>query len=869
MSKHLYLLDGQGLLYRAYYALPNLSTKSGLPTNAIYGFASMLLRLVSDRPIDYAVAAFDMPVPTVRHQQFEAYKAGRPPMPNDLSLQIPYIKEIALAFGMAIKELPGYEADDIIATLALQGKERNWNVFILSGDLDCLQIVGGNVKLLIPRVGITDLQEIDEAEVLRRYGVPPDKIPDLKALAGDTSDNLPGVPGIGPKKASQLLEKFSSIEELYQRVEELPDKMRELLLSYEEMVRLNKNLVILKRDLPISLDDVPPFKPDWSRLRRILQELEMKNLLNRLPPEESSLFSIGSSEEKDTGRVKEEEEKRFYHGEGAEKLVELLRKSPQEIALNFSEGKLYIATQGGEVFAFPFFSQRDLFGIGEDAIVLLKPFLEDESVPKIGHNLKHLSLLLMREKNINLNGFAFDTMLASYLLNPLRGSYEYADIYRELLKEEFSKDPYEQTQGIFKIREILEEKLEEEGLKCVFYDIEMPLLPVLIDMEVVGIKIDVELMRKLSSEIMEQMRAVEREIYRLAGVEFNIASPKQLREVLTERLKLPLGKKKKTGLSTDAEVLEVLASQYEIARKILQWRELSKSKGTYIDVFPRLVDSKGRLHTSFNQCVTATGRLSSSEPNLQNIPVRGEWAKKIREAFVAEDGHLLVSADYSQIELRILAHLSGDEALIEAFHKGEDIHALTASSIFNVPLEEVNEELRRKGKTVNFGIVYGISEFGLAKELGISEEKAREYIEQYFQKFPKVKEYIERTIEEATRNGYVRTIFGRKRPLPELLSSNKTRREFGKRVAINAPVQGSAADLIKLAMVRIHRRFKEGNLPAKLLLQVHDELLIEARKDVLEEAKRILKEEMENVYPLSVPLVVKIGEGLNWGEISH
>jgi DNA polymerase-1 len=376
-------------------------------------------------------------------------------------------------------------------------------------------------------------------------------------------------------------------------------------------------------------------------------------------------------------------------------------------------------------------------------------------------------------------------------------------------------------------------------------------------------------MKRLSGEITERMREVEKEIYRLAGVEFNIASPKQLREVLAERLKIPLGKKKKTGLSTDAEVLEALAPQYEIARKILEWRELAKFKGTYIDVLPRLADKDGRVHTSFNQCVTATGRLSSSEPNLQNIPVRGEWAKKLRGAFISDDGYVLISADYSQIELRVLAHISEDPALIEAFQKGEDIHALTASSLFGVPLEEVTEELRRKGKTVNFGIVYGISEFGLAKELGISEKEAKEYIEQYFQKFPKVKEYVNRTIEEAKEKGYVRTIFGRKRPLPELLSSNKMVREFGKRAAINAPVQGTAADLIKLAMVRIHKRIKEMGLPAKLLLQVHDELLIETRKDVKEEAKQILKEEMENVYPLVVPLVVKIGEGNSWEEIGH
>ncbi len=856
MSTNLYLLDGQGLLYRAYHALPYLSTSSGMPTNAIYGFASMLVRLVSDRSIDYAVAAFDMPVPTVRHKKYEAYKAGRPPMPDDLSLQIPYIKEIALAFGMVIKELPGYEADDIIATLALQGKEKNWNVFIISGDLDCLQIVGKNIKLLIPRVGISDLQEIDEEAVWKRYGVPPAKIPDLKALAGDASDNLPGVPGIGPKKASQLLEKFSSVEELYQRVDELPEQMRKILLPYEEVVRLNKDLALLKVDLPVSLADISPFKPDWARLRKIFQELEMKNLINRLPPEKGSLSSVGKGEEK-------------KYGEAPEKLLELLHKSPQEIVIHSSEGKICIGTKSGEVFSFPLYPERGLFGAGDNSIAQFKLFLEGEHIPKIGHNLKSLSLLLKREKNIGLEGITFDTMLASYLLNPLRGSYELEDIYREILGEELPRDPHLQTLKIFSLRDVLEERLEKEGLKYVFSEIEMPLLPVLLDMELTGIKIDIEFMRKLSAEILERMREVEKEIYQIAGIEFNIASPKQLREVLLERLKLPLGKKKKTGFSTDAEVLEALAPQHEIARKILEWRELSKSKGTYIDVLPKLADKKGRVHTSFNQCITATGRLSSSEPNLQNIPIRGEWAKKIRQAFIAEEGYLLVSADYSQIELRILAHISGDKALIEAFQRGEDIHILTASSIFGVPLEQVNEELRRKGKTVNFGIVYGISELGLAKELGISEEKAREYIDQYFQRFPGVKEYVARTIEGATKDGYVRTILGRKRPLPELLSSNKMRREFGKRAAINAPIQGSAADLIKLAMIRIHKKFKERNLPARLLLQVHDELLIEVREDMVEEAKGILKEEMENVYPLSVPLVVKIGEGINWGEISH
>ncbi|MBC7327366.1 DNA polymerase I [bacterium] len=868
MSKNLYLLDGQGLIYRAYHALPYLSTTGGLPTNAIYGFASMILRLVNDRPIDYAVAAFDMPLPTVRHKQYEAYKAGRPPMPNDLSIQIPYIKEIASAFGMAIKELPGFEADDIIATLAQQGKERGWKVFILSGDLDCLQIVDEDVKLLVPRVGISDLQEIDVEEVRRRFGVPPSKIPDLKALVGDTSDNLPGVPGIGPKRASQLLEKFSSIEELFEKIDEIPESLKNTLLTHEEMVRLNKNLTLLRKDLLVSLDDVPPFRPDWSRLRKIFQELEMKNLLNRIPSEENSLFAQDNTEGNKTF-VKEESAKLKAQEKPPEKLIEILQKSTQELALHQSEGKLHIATREREVFSFPLYSTKDLFAGNDEALLKLKPFLENEKVAKIGYNMKQLSQLLQREKGIHLKGISFDIMIADYLLNPLKSEHRLEDIYTQTIGRAFPDNPVQQVAELFQLKESLERKLEDEQLMEVFYTIELPLSPVLLDMEEAGIKIDVDLLKRLSKEMAERMRELEKEIYRIAGIEFNIASPKQLSEVLTERLKLPLSKKKKRVLSTDAEVLESLAPQYEIARKILEWRELSKCKGTYVDVLPKLADRKNRVHTTFNQCVTATGRLSSSEPNLQNIPIKGEWAKKIREAFIAEEGWRLISADYSQIELRILAHLSGDEALLEAFQRGEDIHALTASSIFGVPLEDVSDELRRKGKTVNFGIVYGISEFGLAKELGISEEKAKEYIDQYFQKFPKVKEYVERTIEEAMRNGYVRTIFGRKRPVPELLSSNKMTREFGKRAAINAPVQGSAADLIKLAMVRIHQRFRDENLPAKLLLQVHDELLVEAKKEFLDEAKSIIKEEMENVHTLSVPLVVKIGEGENWGAISH
>ncbi|MGC9003767.1 MAG: DNA polymerase I [bacterium] len=859
MKKTLYLLDGQGLIYRAYHALPYLSTSKGLPTNAIYGYTSMLIRLVSDYSIDYAVAAFDLPIPTVRHKQYSAYKANRPPMPSDLSLQIPYIKEITSAFGITIKEMEGYEADDVIASLAMQAKAKSFEVFILSGDLDCLQIVGENIKLLIPRVGITDLREIDEKAVLERYGIPPAKIPDLKALAGDVSDNLPGIPGFGTKKAAQLLNRFSSIEEIYERIDELPPQLRETLLSYEEIVRRNKDLALLKVDLPLKIEDVPPFKPDWARLRKILQELEMKKLIERLPTEEGSLF------------IKEEPENKVQtqYVRATEDLLELLKKSPREISLYLGEGKLHIATREGEVFSLSLFTGRDLFGASENKIAILKPLLQDERVAKIGHDLKSMMLLLAREEDVHLQGIYFDTMLASYLLNPIRGGHRLEDVYRELFGEELSNEPSQRAVKLFSLKEKMEEKLREEGLEKVFSEIEMPLLPVLFDMELVGVKIDVELMKKLSMEVMERMREVEKEIYRIAGIEFNIASPKQLRQVLSERLKIPLGKKKKTGLSTDAEVLEELAPQYEIARKILEWRELSKCKGTYIDVLPRLADSRGRVHTSFNQCVTATGRLSSSEPNLQNIPVRGEWAKRLREAFICDEGYILISADYSQIELRILAHLSEDPALLEAFQKGEDIHSLTASSLFGVPLEEVTEELRRRGKTVNFGIVYGISEFGLAKELGISEESAREYIEQYFKKFPKVKEYIDRTVEEAREKGYVRTIFGRKRPLPELSSSNRMVREFGKRAAINAPVQGSAADLIKLAMIKIHRRLKREGLPARLLLQVHDELLIETRKDIREYVKEILKEEMENAYPLSVPLVVKIGEGENWGMITH
>ncbi|MGB9607806.1 MAG: DNA polymerase, partial [bacterium] len=562
MKKTLYLLDGQGLIYRAYHALPYLSTSKGLPTNAIYGYTSMLIRLVSDYSIDYAVAAFDLPIPTVRHKQYSAYKANRPPMPSDLSLQIPYIKEITSAFGITIKEMEGYEADDVIASLAMQAKAKSFEVFILSGDLDCLQIVGENIKLLIPRVGITDLREIDEKAVLERYGIPPAKIPDLKALAGDVSDNLPGIPGFGTKKAAQLLNRFSSIEEIYERIDELPPQLRETLLSYEEIVRRNKDLALLKVDLPLKIEDVPPFKPDWARLRKILQELEMKKLIERLPTEEGSLF------------IKEEPENKVQtqYVRATEDLLELLKKSPREISLYLGEGKLHIATREGEVFSLSLFTGRDLFGASENKIAILKPLLQDERVAKIGHDLKSMMLLLAREEDVHLQGIYFDTMLASYLLNPIRGGHRLEDVYRELFGEELSNEPSQRAVKLFSLKEKMEEKLREEGLEKVFSEIEMPLLPVLFDMELVGVKIDVDLMKKLSMEVMERMREVEKEIYRIAGIEFNIASPKQLRQVLSERLKIPLGKKKKTGLSTDAEVLEELAPQYEIARKILEWR---------------------------------------------------------------------------------------------------------------------------------------------------------------------------------------------------------------------------------------------------------------------------------------------------------
>lgn len=855
MPPKLFLIDGQALIYRAYHALPYLSDSKGQPTNAIFGFTSMLLRFLTDRSVDYAVVAFDLPLPTFRHKEYAGYKAERPPMADDLSSQIPIIKEIVSAMGMYIAEFPGYEADDIIASLALQGEAKGWETYILSGDLDCAQIVRGKIKLLVPRVGLSDLQEIDEEAVKKRWGVPPEKIPDLKALAGDASDNIPGVPGIGPKRASQLLSQFGSVEEIYENLEKVPPDLREVLKNYKEMVLRNKHLVLLNKGLPFTLEDIPPFSPNWQEVRRILQRLEMKNLISRLPlqPEPSvALISEGVRKKE----VKSPQE--------IAQLATSLSKE-KEIAVSIGEGSLLLAPNPREVFVVPFSSAPSLFGeIGEE-IAPLKPVLEGET-SKIGHNLKQIYTYLKKEKGIEARNLSFDLMLASYLLNPLKGDHPIDEIYLEQIGADAPQEGYLRTALFFQLRDALRRRLEEEELLWVFENLEMPLIPVLGDMELTGIKIDKGYLRRVSLEMAERMRILEREIYEMAGMEFNIGSPKQLRFVLFEKMGLPAGKRKKTGLSTDAEVLESLAESYEIARKILQWRELAKCKGTYVDVLPKLADGEDRVHTTFNQAVTATGRLSSSDPNLQNIPIKGEWARKIREAFIPEKGYIFLSADYSQIELRILAHITEDPALMEAFDKGRDIHSLTASLIFGVELEDVTAELRRRAKVVNFGIIYGMSEFGLAKELGISEEEAKEHIRRYLERFPKVKEYRERIVEEAKEKGYVRTMFGRKRPLPEINSPNRMVREFGMRAAINAPIQGSAADLIKLAMINLHRRIKEENLPMKLLVQVHDELLVEAKEEKGEELAQVLKEEMEGAYTLKVPLIAEVSIGHSWGK---
>ena len=874
------LVDGSNYIYRAFYGIPLLTNSKGFPTNAIYGFTNMLLKLLRDLAPDYIVMTFDLKGPTARHEEFTDYKATRKPMPDDLIPQIPFIKDVVRGLSISVLEKQGVEADDIIGTLAVQSSKRGWRTAVISGDKDLMQLVDENVTMIDTMKDKT----YDVAAVKERFGVGPDKVVEILGLMGDTSDNIPGVPGIGPKTAQRLIEEYGSVEEVIKNSENLRNvKLRETFRTYAEQARLSHQLASIRKDIEIDFDlqDAAIKEPDKEILSRLFSEFEFSSLLQEI--------------KRDTEKVAKEY-KQVLDKKSLDGLVAHLQNS-REISCEVVWEKnpptdlIGIAiSDGSDAFYVPLGHTNAQTQLpAKEVFAALAHVLLSSKIKKYGHDLKN-TLVNLIQWDVEVPN-AIDIFLAAYILNPAKNSYELAELAWEYLHEQVSTPndvaggkgktyplalvPVEKmtayagarADAIFALAPTLAAKLKKMDAIDLFREVEMPLLYVLTAMEKKGVLVDTSLLKQMSVELGQLLSISEEKIFRLAGEKFNINSPKQLQIILFEKLKLPPGKKTKEGFSTDVDVLSYLALSHELPAEILDYRSLSKLKSTYVDALPALINSQtGRIHTSYNQTVTATGRLSSSNPNLQNIPIRTLEGKRIRQAFIAAPGCVLISADYSQIELRVLAHLSEDETLLEAFSSGEDIHSRTASDIFGVFPQMVNADMRRQAKVINFGILYGMSAFGLARELGVSLKIAQAYIDGYFQRYKKVRIYLDGILEGARRDGFVCTLLNRRRYLPELKSPVVAVRQFAERMAINTPIQGTAADLIKVAMVNIAHLLSEKNLAARLIMQVHDELVLEVPVNEKEEVMKIVKKEMEEVIKLKVPLKVEISSGKNWDE---
>ncbi|HLA47983.1 MAG: DNA polymerase I [Nitrospinae bacterium RIFCSPLOWO2_02_FULL_39_110] len=887
----LYLIDGSSYIYRAFYAIPHLSNSKGHPTNAIYGFARMILKVIRDEKPDYIAVVFDSKGETFRHKEYADYKSHRPEMPEELAIQIPFIQKLVQVFNISILHKEGYEADDIIGSAVRIAEDKGFDVTIVSGDKDMLQLVTPNVRMLDTLKG----KVYGEREVIEKFGVEPDKVVEVLGLMGDASDNIPGIPGIGEKTASSLIKEFTSIENLLKNVEDIKkDSLKEKIKSHAEQALLSRRLSIIKRDieLDVPVDALILKDIHYDDLTIFFRELEFYSLLKDIMPRENIQSGGEYRAISDVNDFERLLERITVLGAMAIDL-EATSEDPVKaeiVGISISikpRESFYIPVGHSYIGASPQLDKRYV-------MERLKPLMESEEVKKYGHNIKYASIVLSNE-GLDLKGIEFDTMIAAYLINPSKSDYSLGRLALDYLdyqigerkgKRDFSLIPIpemvmascEETDIVFQLKEVLESLLKEDKLTELYYSVELPLVKVLVDMERKGVRIDESFLRDMSKRLDRELSKLIEQIYFIAGGEFNINSSKQLQDVLFERLKLKSIKRTKTGLSTDMEVLQQLAVQHEFPAKILEYRQLSKLKSTYVDALSGLINPKtGRVHTSFNQTVTATGRLSSSNPNLQNIPVRTELGREIRKAFIPESGCTILSADYSQIELRILAHVSADEVLIDAFKRGEDIHEWTACEVFGVIPGMVTSDMRRMAKAVNFGIIYGISPFGLSRDMGVSNEEAKKFIESYFNRYKRVKEYIDRTLNEAYEKGYVTTILQRRRYLPDLkrtsplnpplLRGNKgVVREFAERAAINTSIQGSAADMIKVAMINIHRRIKKEMRRAEMIIQIHDELVFEVIDEEVEALRRLVKEEMEGVMKLSVPIIVEINTGKNWNE---
>lgn len=887
-QQRLYLVDGSSYIFRAYYAIRHLSNSKGEATNAVYGFTTMLLGLLRDERPDLLAIVFDTAAPTFRKQLYPQYKANRTAMPEDLVPQIPRIKEVVQGFNLPLLELEGYEADDIIATLARRYSRVGFNVTVVTGDKDLMQIVGDQVCLLDTMKGKISRRE----EVIERFGVPPEQVLEVLGLAGDSSDNIPGVPGIGEKTAGELIRQFGSIDHLLAHIDEVKgEKRRENLRTYGDQARLSRQLVKLVDDLDIELNLTPlaQLEPDRQVLGGLFKELDFA----KLHQEFSSVVVVHAEVEKYLAVLSESDLDAMISALSAAGRFALDTETTSLNAIEAELVGLSFAVTAGQGWYIPL-GHRYL-GVPEQLpqqLVLqkLQPLLEDPEILKIGQNIKYDALVL-RRAGITLAGAGIDTMVLSYLLYPeakshglnalaaehlnhrmiayneVAGSGKKQICFSEVEVEKATHYAVEDADMTLRLAEKLDPELQDNQLRQLFHEVEMPLVAVLTRMEWHGIRVDDRFLGTLSVQMGQQLKIVEDEIHALAGEAFNINSPKQLGEVLFERLGLPRGKKTKTGWSTNVDVLTALASEHDIAARILEYRSLSKLKNTYTDALPKMINPvTGRVHTSFNQAVTATGRLSSSDPNLQNIPIRTAEGRRIREAFIPPDGWQLLSADYSQVELRVMAHMADVAALKESFAVGEDIHRRTASEIFNLFPELVTDEMRRQAKTINFGVLYGMGAFSLAKDLGISRAEAQQFIDQYFARYPAVLRYLEEQKDIARKQQYVTTLLGRRCAVPDIHSKNGAIRSYAERNAINYPIQGSAADIIKVAMVKIDRRLQQEQLAARMLLQVHDELVFEAPEKELDALRELVREEMESAVILDLPLKVDIGVGRNWAQ---
>lgn len=879
MSK-IVLIDGHSILNRAFYGVPDLTNSEGLHTNAVYGFLNIMFKILEEEAPEYLVVAFDVKAPTFRHALYREYKGTRKPMPQELHEQVGIMKEVLTAMGIPIMEKPGLEADDILGTLAKRSEEKGMDVALISGDRDLLQIASEHIKIRIPKTkgGRTEVEDYYAADVEAKYQVNPLQFIDLKALMGDTADNIPGVPKVGEKTATELMVQFGSLDAIYEHIDEVQKKsVRESLAANRELAELCRKLAAIDVNSELSFSYEQARIGDFytEEAYRLFKRLGFKNMLSRfekgIQNEQAGCFRLVTE-------LAEAEEVFAAAGEAGDE---------RRVAFDILEDDRTFTGFAGLALAY---GEQKIFFLRAEGF-LTREYLTGKltelagKVRLVTFDIKGKYAYLPPDDTDRY----YDVLLAAYLLNPLKNDYDAADIANEYLgllipdraqrfgKERFTDlmrtKPEELTEYAcylafveYEAAPVLEEKLAQAGMEHLMKDIEMPLTGVLYDMERLGVMVKPDELKAYGEALVGRIEELEGKIHAAAGSDFNINSPKQLGEILFEKLKLPGGKKTKTGYSTAADILEKLAPEHPMIADILEYRGLTKLKSTYADGLAAYIGEDERIHSSFNQTITATGRISSTEPNLQNIPMRMELGRRIRKVFVPAEGYLFTDADYSQIELRVLAHMSGDEQLIEAYRMDEDIHRITAAKVFHTPFEEVTDLQRRNAKAVNFGIVYGISSFGLSQDLSISRKEAAKYIEQYFATYPGVKRFLDQLVEDAKKNGYATTMFGRRRPVPELASSNFMQRSFGERVAMNSPIQGTAADIIKIAMIRVWRRLKEEKLSSRLILQVHDELLIETAQDEEEKVKEILEKEMKSAADLLVTLEVDMHTGTDWYE---